>query len=230
MNNTGLSIVMLGASGAVGNETLKVLSSIEGIDKITLLVRKKIANLSSEKIFQQEVNLFDPSTYRLFIKNHDVAICTLGVGQPSKISKEEFVKIDKLLVLDFAKECKQYNVNHFELLGSVGSNSKSSVFYLKTKGELVDELNALNFDRLSIFQPSMILTPKNRYGIGQAITLLVWPTLSAFFIGFLKPYRGVKVQDLGKAIALNVLKPKNGFEILTWAHFQKLLQHNSHKY
>jgi len=78
---------------------------------------------------------------------------------------------------------------------------KSNSFYLRTKGELVEALKALNFDRLSIFQPSMILTPTNRYGIAQAITLKVWPFLKPLLMGSLRKYRGIPVNVLGQAMA-----------------------------
>ena len=97
------------------------------------------------------ITVSDPSTYQSYLQGHTTAICTLGVGEPSKMSKEEFVKIDKLAVLDFARECKKAGVKHFELLASVDINSKSMSFYLRTKGELVEELKALHFERLSSY-------------------------------------------------------------------------------
>ena len=78
------------------------------------------------------------------------------------MSKAEFVHIDKDVVIAFATICKQNSVRHFELLGAVGTDSKSRSFYLRIKGELEEALVALNFERLSLFQPSMILTPTNR--------------------------------------------------------------------
>jgi len=54
-------------------------------------------------------------------------------------------------------------------------SSSSSSFYLKTKGELEDGLKALRFERLSLFHPSMIMTPTNRYGLSQGITLAIMP-------------------------------------------------------
>ena len=156
---------------------------------------------------------------QIILKGNNTAICTLGVGEPSKMSKEEFVKIDKTAVLDFAIECKKAGVEHFELLASVGINPKSTSFYLRTKGELVEELKALNFKRLSIFQPSMILTPTNRYGISQWIFLRVWPLLNPVLIGGLRKYRGVRVDILGKAIAKNILKEATGYEVLQWDNF-----------
>ncbi len=214
-----LSIVMLGASGAVGSETLKLLLKMPQIEKLTLLCRKPIPNLLDNKVQQFNIDIFNSLSYEKALLDHHTAICTLGVGEPSKMSKEEFVKIDKLAVIDFAKACKKSGVKHFELLAAVSINAKSASFYLRKKGELVEELKALQFERLSIFQPSMILTPHNRYGWSQALVLKVWPYLNYILIGGLKKYRGIKVEQLGKAIALNTLKVNTGYEVLTWKDF-----------
>ena len=132
------------------------------------------------------------------------------------------MKIDKIAVLDFATACKEAGVRHFELLAGVGIDSKSSFFYARTKGELVDELISLDFERLSIFEPSMILTPTNRYGFSQAILLWVWPIIDPLLVGRLRKFRGIRVEQLGKAIAVNILVPNTGLEHLVWDDFQTL--------
>lgn len=216
------SIVMLGATGAVGGVTLNTLLDHDEIDKISLLGRRKVEGINDSRIEQHKIDIFTPSQYVGLLDDYEVAICTLGVGQPSKTSKEDFIKIDKNAVLDFAEACKKAGIKHFQLLSSVGINSKSSTFYLRIKGELVEELEALKFDRLSIFKPSMILTPTNRYGISQAFILFLWPLISPLFLGRLKQYRGIKVEKLGKAIAKNVFTEGKGTEYLKWNDFQKL--------
>lgn len=218
-----LSIVMLGASGAVGTETLNTLLKLKNIQQLTLLGRKIISNIHADFVEQHKVKITDPSSYQNLIQEQTIAICTLGIGEPSKISKEDFVKIDKTAVLDFAKACKKANIKHFELLASVGINPKSSSFYLRTKGELVEELKALKFERLSIFQPSMILTPTNRYGIAQAISLKVWPFLKPLLFGSLRKYRGIPVQVLGQAMAKNIFNKGQAYEILQWDDFYSIL-------
>jgi len=221
-NTRSIAVVIMGATGAVGGETLKELLKFSHIEQLTLLGRRTLPAIANSFVKQYAIDVFNPDTYKKFIAGHSVAICTLGVGEPSKTSKENFVKIDKLAVLDFAKVCKEEGVAHFELLASVGINSKSSSFYLRTKGELVDALIALNFERLSIFKPSMILTPSNRYGLSQAIILRVWPWLKPILFGRLHKYRGVKVEKLGKAIAINIVNEKTGYEELEWDDFQIL--------
>jgi uncharacterized protein YbjT (DUF2867 family) len=213
---------MMGATGAVGTETLHTLLKDDQFSKLTLLGRRIIPEIDPEKVFQFEIDIFKPETYSEILTGHDTAICTLGVGEPSKMDRAEFIKIDKIAVLDFAKACKSAGVKHFELLASVGINAKSSSYYLKAKGELVDELKALKFDRLSVFQPSMIITPKNRYGWSQAIVLKVWPWISPLFIGSANKYRGISVAILGSAIAKNVFTKGKTEENLFWADFHAL--------
>lgn len=217
------SIVFLGASGAVGSEALKNVLKFSGINKIMLLGRRKIEGLDKNNLEQQIINISDAVTYEGYINDFQTAICTLGVGEPSKASKDEFIKIDKTAVLDFAKACKDKGVKHFQLLSSVGVSSTSRSFFLKTKGELIDALEALHFERLSIFQPSMILTPTNRYGFSQAFVLKIWPKLDFILQGQARQYRGIKVEELGEAMANNVLTSGIGVEFLQYDDFKNLL-------
>ena len=217
------SIVFLGASGAVGSEALKNVLKFSGINKIMLLGRRKIEGLDKTNLEQQIIDISDAATYESYINDFQTAICTLGVGEPSKASKDEFIKIDKTAVLDFAKACKDKGVKHFQLLSSVGVSSTSRSFFLKTKGELIDALEALHFERLSIFQPSMILTPTNRYGFSQALVLKIWPKLDFILQGQARQYRGIKVEELGEAMANNVLTSGIGVEFLQYDDFKNLL-------
>ena len=222
MNNSNLSVIMMGATGAVGGEALKTLVKMPQVKRLTLLGRRPVENIASPVVEQHKIDVTKPETYQNIVAGHETAICTLGVGQPSKISKEAFLKIDKIAIIDFAKACKSAGVRHFELLSSVGIDANSSNFFLRSKGELVEELKALNFERLSIFQPSMILTPTNRYGFGQAVTLAVWPLLKPLLFGSMKKYRGVKVEMLGAAFAKNLLREKVGLEYLNWEDFEEI--------
>ena len=221
---TSHSIIFLGATGAVGRETLNELLKTNRTSQVTLLGRRVIPNLDPKVVQQHQINIFEPTSYSSIITQHDLAICTLGVGEPSKVSKEEFIKIDKTAVINFAKKCKEAGIKHFQLLASVSINPKSSNYYLRTKGELVEGLKALKFERLSIFMPSMILTPTNRYGFSQALTLAIWPLLKPLLLGPLRKFRGIKVEDLGKAIALNSFTDKGGYEELVWDDFKKISQ------
>lgn len=221
--NKPSNIIFLGATGAVGGEALNALLLEPGTSKITLLGRREVPDMPEGRVSQHKIDVTRSETYDDLIDGHDVAICTLGVGEPSKVSKEQFLKIDKVAVLDFAKACKNSGVKHFELLSSVGISANSSSFFLRSKGELVEELKALSFDRLSIFQPSMIITPENRYGVSQALTLAAWPVIDKLFFGGARKYKGIKVAELGGAMARNVFTKGGGDEFLMYDDFLELM-------
>lgn len=221
---SGKHVVILGATGAVGTEVMRELAGMAEITKVTVLTRRPFTAIQSEKFDEHIVDPLDPETYAQLLQGHDIAICTLGVGAVSKVSKEDFLRIDRDAVIAFGQAVKDAGTHHFQLLSSVGVNAGSRVFYLRSKGELENALRAMNFERLSLFHPSNILTPENRYGIGQAIVLKVWPLLNPLLSGSLRKYRGVRVETLGQSFARNCLATGTREEILEWDEFQSLAQ------
>jgi uncharacterized protein YbjT (DUF2867 family) len=211
-----VSVVMIGATGAVGAEALRHLLTQADVSRITVLGRRAV-QADSPKLVQHVIDLEDPAAFAPFVAGHDVAICTLGVGQPTKAARDEFLRVDQAIPLAFGRACRAAGVGRFVLLSSVGAKAGSPSFYLRAKGELEAGLEAMGFDGLSLCQPSMILTPTNRYGLSQAITLAVWPWLGAVLP---KALRGIKVADLGRAIANTARMPVTGVERLTWAALQ----------
>lgn len=113
MTVESVSIVMLGVTGAFRGEVAKTLLNMPELGHLTLLGRRPLSDISSdadnvaEKVVQHKVDIFEPNLYLSLIAQHDVAICTLSVGQPSKMSKQDFLKVDKHAVLDFAAVCKK---------------------------------------------------------------------------------------------------------------------------
>ena len=217
-----VSVVMLGASGAVGGQVVFTLLNSPGLKRLTLLGRKPLPGIAGPTLELHKVDALSAASYQHLLAGHDCAVCTLGVGQPSLMSKAEFLRIDRDAVIDFAKACKAAGIRHFELMTAIGANARSPSFYLRTKGELQEVLIALKFERLSLFQPSMILTPANRYGLSQALTLALWPTLSHLMIGPTRKFRGIRVETLGAAMANNVATEGQGVETLHWDQFNAL--------
>ena len=224
-------ILLFGATGAVGGETLKALLALPQVAKVTALGRRKadvpVGLDPSDKLVQEAVDLNDPPAYAGFLRGHSHALCALGVGQPSKMTREEFVRIDRDLVLSIARACREAGVTGFSLLSAVGANAESFFFYSKLKGQLEEGLRELGFERLRLFQPSMILTPTNRYGSLQGFLLRFWPLLNPVLMGPLSKVRGIRVEELGKAMALNaVTDDELGVKTFHWADFKSLIQND----
>jgi uncharacterized protein YbjT (DUF2867 family) len=213
---------MMGASGAVGAIATETLAQNAKVSRLTLLNRRELPASRSPSVSQHTVDVTQPSSYASLLAAHDVAVCCLGVGQPSKVSQEALVAIDKTAVLAFATACRAVDVRHFVLLSAVGASASSMSFYLRTKGELQDGIAALGFAHVSFVQPSIILTPTNRYDWTQGLTLAVWPSISKVLFGPLKKYRGIPVATLGRAIARQALVHDNGVSTLHWETIEML--------
>ena len=219
-----MNVIILGASGAVGSGVVAALQDMDEVSQITALVRRPLVVSSGSRLQQHIVDVINPASYAQYLRGHNAAICTFGVGQPSKVSREDFKAVDFDAVLAFAKSCKEQGVQHFELLASVAADPMSRSFYLKSKGALREAIAGLGFARFSCFQPSMLLTQGNRYGFSQRLLLAAWPALSHVLVGGLQKYRGVRVEDLGAAMAHNLRTDGQGNEVLHWPQFQNLIQ------
>lgn len=155
-----LAVATVGGTGAVGGQAARVLAGMRGVERLTLLGRRAVGGVGGSAVSQAVVDVLQPASYQHLLGGHRQAICTLGVGQPSKVGKAELVAVDK--------------DGHWvrdRLQGGGGSA-------LRAPGGA----GGLNFERLSIFQPSVILPPTNRYDIWQGMLLAVWPTIP-------RPYR-----------------------------------------
>jgi uncharacterized protein YbjT (DUF2867 family) len=224
--------VVLGATGAVGTEVVRALLQSPRFGRVTTLGRRPFAlpgapSEKQEKLVHHVVDVFDPSAYESLLDGHAAAFCTLGLGQPSKVTREELYRVDVAAAAGFASACKRRGISHFSLLTAVGANPQSRSFYLRCKGEVEEKVRAEGFPRASFFRPSMIMTPANRYGLVQAVFLAAYPCLDPLLLGPLRPFRSVKVEDLGKAMAVNAERtgsgPVPGAEILDWSAFRKVL-------
>jgi uncharacterized protein YbjT (DUF2867 family) len=216
--------LVLGATGAVGGALLDALLASSVWSKVTTFGRRPARPEGHAKLSEHLIDVARPENYETFLAGHDTAFCTLGVGEPSRMSKEEFRRIDYQYVLDFAQACRRQGVKHFLLLGAVGANAHSRVFYLRVKGELEEAIASLGFESVRFFRPSMILTPVNRYGLSQAIVLKVWPRLGFLLAGRLRKYRGIRVEELGRAMAREAERARIGVQALHWDEFKQLLR------
>ena len=224
----GRRLVLLGATGAVGRHVLAEALRSPAFATVTTLGRRPAEIADGEApagLAQHVVDLEAPDSYRAIVAGHTAAICTLGVGRPSHATREHVWTVEIDYVMGFAAACRDAGVRHFSLMTSVGANARSRSYYLRLKGTQEDRVASLGFARTSLFRPSMLITPQNRYGATQAVVLAAWPKLDWMFAGPLRRFRGVRVEDLGRAMATNAARDApDGIEILEWDGFQRILR------
>jgi uncharacterized protein YbjT (DUF2867 family) len=119
-------------------------------------------------------------------------------------SKEAFLKVDLNMVVEFAKKAKEAGINRLAVVSSIGASTDSSNFYLHTKGQTEEELKKIGFERLVIVRPSLLLGKRNEKRIGENIGKALYYIFRFLFIGPLRKYRGIKDEDVARAMIVLV--------------------------
>ena len=106
-------------------------------------------------------------------------------------------------------------MDDFVLVSAYGATSKSKMFYSKIKGELEDKIKALQFPKLTIFQPGM-LDRKDSERFGEAVGANVIKFINK--LGILKNQKPLPTKVLAQAM-VNASKIKsNGYSKIKLAN------------
>lgn len=171
-----MKALVIGATGATGVELINSLLLSKQWSEISILCRRKLKDWESYPMTDTEIKLVVMDDFSILneskekiikaglnLNNYNTVFNVLG-SQVGK-GEEEFRKVDYYYVVYSASLCEKFNIPHFSLLSSTGSNSKSLFLYLRVKGEVEEKLKSMNIKKLSIFKPGLIKNRKEeRFG------------------------------------------------------------------
>lgn len=192
-----MKAIIIGATGATGEELVNQLINDSTYTEIICLVRRKL-NVHGSKIKEVIIDFDKLNDYKKYF-SADVAFSCLGTTIKDAGSKEVQWKIDYEYQLKFAQLAKENNIETFVLISSIGANKNSKIFYSKMKGALDFEVKNLNFKKTIIFQPPSLIRPNSKRK-GEIFGM----KLIQFFnsIELFKNYKPLHVTDLAKAMII----------------------------
>ena len=190
--------LIFGSSGLVGSNLVKIILQNEKYDHIKLFVRSETENKSKKlEIIKTDFNNLEK--HKDSIVGDDCFFC-IGTTRKNTPDKNEYIRTEYNIPVEIGKIAKSNSVNNFIYVSSLGANPNSSGLYLKNKGQAEQELINLNFPRLAIIRPSILLGNRKENRIGEKIGIFVMKLLSPLFLGKLKKYKPIKVENVVKAI------------------------------
>ena len=190
--------IILGATGLTGTELVKQLLNDDYYKKVVLFSRKS-TNINHCKLTEY-ITDFDLLHKIKHLIIGEIVFCCLGTTIKAAGSKTAFRKVDFKYISDFALLAKQNGFNQFYLQSSLGADSKSKNFYLKTKGETENAIRKLDFESFTIFRPSMLLGNRIEFRFGETLGKLVMQFFSFLFVGRLKLYKAIDAKQVAKAM------------------------------
>lgn len=141
-----MTILLAGATGLVGGLVLDLLA-----DAIPV-TRRPIRGCPGVVADFDDLPPLPPA---------GTAICALGTTRAKAGSDAAFRAVDLQAVLAFARAAQAAGVTHFILVSSVGADPNARLLYPRTKGEVEAALADMNFARLDILQPGLLIGPRS---------------------------------------------------------------------
>jgi uncharacterized protein YbjT (DUF2867 family) len=86
------------------------------------------------------------------------------------------------------------------VVSSVGANSQSKKFYLRTKGEMEEAVTDVGFASVDILQPSLLLGPRKALRPLEITGRIFAPLINPLLTGTREAYRAVPAETVAKAM------------------------------
>lgn len=188
---------IFGSTGLIGNHLVQLLSQHKDYKKIYSYARRK-----PESILNKIEHIdFNPESFSISNEIDDVFVC-LGTTMKKAGSKEAFRKVDYEMVVEIAKQSKLAQVKHFLVVSSIGANPSTGNFYLRTKGQMEEEVKKIGFDYCGIVRPSLLLGNRKEFRFAEKVSIVVFKFLSFIFVGPLRKYKGINAEDVAKSMIM----------------------------
>src|SRR5690242_8899902 len=161
--------VVIGATGLIGSNVVKTLLNDAAFEKVIVLVRKSFA-VADAKLELQFVDFNNIDDLSQKIGKGDSIFCCVGTTQKKvKGDLNEYRKVDHDIPVNTARIALSKGFKKYLLVSSVGANANASNFYFKLKGEVEEEISAMPFESVHIFQPSMLMGERKEFRFGEVI-------------------------------------------------------------
>jgi len=199
-----LTAIIIGATGLTGNILLSQLLEDSRYAKVVTLSRKRIENKNS-KHYNHQADLFDPTTYKEYLKGDHLYICT-GTTQAKTPDKKEYYKIEHDLPLGVATVAKENGVRKIIVVSALGANPDSNISYNRGKGEMERDLEDLGFEESYFVQPALIGGKRDEKRPFESAWKKFQKLIDPLLFGALKKYRTIEPETIASAmiyIAIN---------------------------
>lgn len=218
MTNSIKNAIVIGATGLVGQCLIEQLNSLAECEKITVIVRRQIAEFNPYKKVEQFV-LED----FLLLNDQDVnsyshAFSCLGSTIKKAGSKEAFYNIDFEINAHFA-DLFETTETHLILVSAMGANAGSPIFYNRVKGELETYIQKLDLYRFSIIRPSLLLGERNEKRFFEDVSQKLYRRFSHWVPNSFK-YKPVTAQQVAHTMVEAAQTQTQKIEIYDNLHIQ----------
>lgn len=198
MNPTPRIALVAGATGLVGGFLLEALLDAPDYARVHALTRRPLGKEHPK--LANRIVIFARMAEQLKGLAAQDAFCCIGTTIAEAGSQEAFRAADVDAVLLFARAARAAQVTRFVVVSSVGADSRSKKFYLRTKGEMEEAVADLGFASVDILQPSLLLGPRQAVRPLEITGRIFAPLINPLLTGTREAYRAIPAETVAKAM------------------------------
>ncbi|CAI1010311.1 NAD(P)H-binding protein [Serratia proteamaculans] len=197
-------VFIVGATGLVGGELLRLLQADPQVTAIVAPTRKplqvhpKLDNPVGDDLFALLTEQEQPV---------DIAFCCLGTTRREAGSDANFHYVDYTLVIESALTGRRLGAQHCLVVSALGASPRSTFLYNRTKGEMEQALREQNWPRLTLVRPSMLLGERSSPRWLERVSAPLFKSLPG-------KWRGVAAKDVAQTLLEQAFSPGSGVKVL----------------
>jgi uncharacterized protein YbjT (DUF2867 family) len=198
-------VIVIGGTGQVGSTVVQALLAASACREVVMVTRKPVVIADPSRLRNVVMDTgaadFEMRVAALATEvaaggDRVSAVSCVGVGSGSlQWTEEQLKQLEIGVVGAFARGVRQAGVAQFCLLSAAGANAQSRIQYVRIMGLKEAAIQAVNFPRLAIFRPGII--------VGNAHTPRWVGWLGKLVPG---PWGNIEQSDIGKAFVAEIAK------------------------
>lgn len=205
---SGVRILLVGATGAVGSAVLELALAHRGVAQVTAPTRRALTRTHAR--LDNPVVDFSHLADDAPLWQCDAVICTLGTTIRIAGSQDAFARIDRDLPIAVGRNARAAGATRYALNSSLGASPRGN-FYLRTKAEAEQGIIDLGFGSTTIVRPSLIDAEREQSRpaehLGILAARLFKPVIPA-------RYRAVTPVQIATALLSGVIKGAPGVHVV----------------
>lgn len=195
-----VNLTLVGATGLVGRAVMEEMVGRPDF-RFTAIARREVP---LPKGARMEMRLAPVDQWDDVLREIQPRVVVSALGttwRKAGRDAEAFRAVDEELVLKVAAAAKEAGARHFIMVSSAGANSAGRNFYLRVKGETENALGRMQFRRLDILRPGVLLgTRQGDVRLTEGLARLTSPLVDLALQGSWRKFRSISAYRLAQAI------------------------------
>jgi uncharacterized protein YbjT (DUF2867 family) len=203
--NPQFRVIVIGGTGQVGSTVVQALLAESVCREVVMVTRKPMVTADRARLRNVvmdtgardfEIRVVDLAREVVAGGDRVSAVSCVGVGSgSSQWTEEQLKQLEIGVVGAFARGARHAGVAQFCLLSAAGANAGSRIKYARIMGLKEAAIQVVNFPRLAIFRPGII--------VGNAHTPRWIGWLGKMVPG---PWGNIEQRDIGRAFVAEIAK------------------------